>query len=80
MDSRQHQESSRKNLAYVLSQNHFKPLKYDFNVFRNDYIINLIYVDDFMITSSSLSQVDYTIDIFTKVFKIKNLGQMTNFW
>lgn len=66
-------------LRQVLSQNHFKPLKYDLNVFRNKNINISTCIDDFMIISSSLSQIDSAIGILAKVFKIKNLGQMTRF-
>lgn len=66
-------------LRNVLSQNQFKSLKYDSNVFRNKDIIISTYVDDFMIISSSVSQIDHTINLLGNAFQIKNLGQMTRF-
>lgn len=57
----------------------FHSLSYDTNVFlRNNTIIST-YVDDFLIISASLIQIDKYIAALANAFELKDLGEMTKF-
>lgn len=57
----------------------FKSLKYDENIIRNGETIISTYVDDFLIISADDLQLNNIISAPSKLFKLKDLGDLTKF-
>lgn len=66
-------------LRKTLMEMQFQPLKSDTNVFRRGNTLISTYVDDFMIISSSRTQIENLIKAMAEAFQLKDLGDMTRF-
>ena len=68
-----------KELRKFLKTLHFQQSKQDYSLFtrtnEGEFLVILVYVDDMLVTGTSLSQIEEVKVALYKTFTIKDLGQ-----